>query len=81
MEKRTWDFQRCCLLTKMKKIFLSILLCLFTSSVNAGLKEIGQGEVGTDVQNQIKNQYEKKIKKKKNEDKKFILYFYRLLGA
>ena len=60
----------------MKKIFLIILLCLFISSANAGLKEIGQGEVGTDIQNQIKNQYEKKIKKKKNEDKKFILYFY-----
>ena len=60
----------------MKKIFLILLLCLFSSSVNAGLKEIGQGEVGTDIQNQIKNQYEKKIKKKKNKDKKFILYFY-----
>ena len=60
----------------MKKIILIFCLCLFSSSVNAGLKEIGQGEVGTDIQNQIKNQYEKKIKKKKNEDKKFILYFY-----
>ena len=48
----------------MKKIILILCLCLFSSSANAGLKEIGQGEVGTDIQNQIKNQYEKKIKKK-----------------
>ena len=60
----------------MNKIILIFFLCVFSSSANAGLKEIGQGEVGTDIQNQIKNQYEKKIKKKKNEDKKFILYFY-----
>ena len=41
----------------MKKIFLILLLCLFSSSANAGLKEIGQGQVGTD----IKNQYDKKL--------------------
>ena len=41
----------------MKKIFLILLLSLFSSSANAGLKEIGQGQVGTD----IKNQYDKKL--------------------
>ena len=29
----------------MKKIFLILLLCLFSSSVNAGLKEIGNVEL------------------------------------
>ena len=60
----------------MKKIFLIILLCLFSSSVNAALKEAGQGEVPADIKEQIKKQYEKKIKKKKLKEKKFILYFY-----
>ena len=41
----------------MKKIILIFCLCLFNPSANAGLKEIGQGQVGTD----IKNQYDKKL--------------------
>ena len=42
----------------------------------AGLKEVGLGEVPADIKDQIKNQFDKNIKKKKNKDKKFILYFY-----
>ena len=61
----------------MKIILRSLILCLILSGeVFAGLKEIGQGEVPTDIKDQIKKQYEKNIKSKKNKGKKFILYFY-----
>ena len=61
----------------MKIILRSIILCLFLSGeAFAGLKEVGLGEVPADIKDQIKNQFDKNIKKKKNKDKKFILYFY-----
>ncbi len=61
----------------MKKlIILIITLFFFNSSINAALKETGQGEVPADIKDQIKNQFNENIKKKKNKDKKFILYFY-----
>jgi len=61
----------------MKIILRSIILCLFLSGeASAGLKEVGLGEVPADIKDQIKNQFDKNIKKKKNKDKKFILYFY-----
>ena len=58
----------------MKKIFLIILLCLFSSSANAGLKEIGNSYVSQETKDQINIQFEENKSKKKN--KKFILYFY-----
>ena len=59
------------------RIFITfILILLFQTNVNAGLKEVGQSEVPSDIQTQIKNQYEKNIQKKKNIGKKYILYFY-----
>ncbi len=61
----------------VKIILKSIILCLFLSGeAFAGVKEIGQGEVPADIKNQIKNQFDEDIKKKKNKNKKFILYFY-----
>ena len=48
----------------MKKLITFILITLFQTNVNAGLKESGQSEVPTDIQTQIKNQYEKNIKNK-----------------
>ena len=64
----------------MNKIILIFFLCVFSSSANAGLKEIGQGEVGTDIQNQIKNQYEKKIKKKRMKTKNLFSTFTVMVG-
>ena len=58
----------------MRKIFLIILLCLFSSSVNAGFKEIGNSYVSEKTKDQINTQFEENKSKKKN--KKFILYFY-----
>ena len=58
----------------MRKIFLIILLCLFSSSVNAGFKEIGNSYVPEKTKDQINIQFEENKSKKKN--KKFILYFY-----
>ena len=57
----------------MKKIFLIILLCLFNSSANAGLKEIGNSYVSQETKDKINIQLEENKSKKKN--KKFILYF------
>ena len=66
----------------MKKlIILIIALFFFNSSINAALKEIGQGEVGTDIQNQIKKQYDKKIKKKKIKKKNLFFIFIQMVGA
>ena len=58
----------------MKKIILIILFCLFNSSANAGLKEIGNSYVSEKTKDQINIQFEENKSKKKN--KKFILYFY-----
>ena len=61
----------------MKKLtILIITLFFFNSSINAALKEAGQGEVPADIKEQIKKQYNKNMKKKENTEKKFILYFY-----
>jgi len=49
----------------MKKLFFSILFLIISTNVNAGLKKAGQSEVPTDIQIQIKNQYEKNFKKYK----------------
>ena len=58
---------------QIKKIFLVILLCLFNSSANAGLKEIGNSYVSQETKDKINIQFEENKSKKKN--KKFILYF------
>jgi len=58
----------------MKKIFLILLLSLFSSSVNAGLKEIGSSYVSQETKDKINIQFEENKSKKKN--KKLILYFY-----
>ena len=50
----------------MKKLITFFLILLFQTDVNAELKEAGQSEVPTDIQTQIKNQYEKNIKDRKS---------------
>ena len=60
----------------MIKLITFFLILSLQTNVNAGLKEVGQSEVPSDIQTQIKNQYEKNSKKKKNIGKKYILYFY-----
>jgi len=60
----------------MKRVLILIIMLLISTVANAGLKEAGQGEVPADIKEQIKKQYNKNIKKKKNTGKKFILYFY-----
>ena len=58
------------------KLITFFLILLLQTNVNAGFKNSGQSEVPTDIQTQIKNQYEENIQKKKNIGKKYILYFY-----
>ena len=41
----------------MKKIFLILLLCLFSSSVSAGFKEIGSSYVSQETKDKINIQY------------------------
>ena len=60
----------------MKRVLILTITLLISTVANAGLKEAGQGEVPADIKEQIKKQYNKNIKKKKNTGKKFILYFY-----
>ena len=60
----------------MTKLIIFFLILLLQTNVNAGLKKAGQSEVPTDIKTQINNQYEKNSKKKKNIDKKYILYSY-----
>ena len=55
----------------MKKIFLILLLCLFSSSVNAGLKEIGSSYVSQETKDKINAQLENRPANIKE-----ILYFY-----
>ena len=47
---------------------------MFSSSANAGLKEIGSSYVSQETKDKINIQFEENKSKKKN--KKFILYFY-----
>ena len=42
----------------MKKIFLILLLCLFSSSANAGLKEVGSSYVSQETKDKINAQFE-----------------------
>ena len=55
----------------MKKIFLILLLSLFSSSVNAGLKEIGSSYVSQETKDQINAHLENRP-----ANVKVILYFY-----
>jgi len=55
----------------MKKIFLILLLCLFSSSVNAGLKEIGSSYVSQETKDKNNAQLENRP-----ANVKVILYFY-----
>ena len=52
---------------QMKKTFLILLLCLFSSSVNAGLKEIGSSYVSQETKDKINTQFEENKSKKKNK--------------
>ena len=55
----------------MKKIVCIILLCLFSSSVNAGFKEIGNSYVSQETKDKINAQLENRP-----ANIKVILYFY-----